>query len=310
MLEHFAVGGILQRNLGPTQRLQTANGGIGRGDARVGPQRQRLDPLFVGAQIRDGGIRLEHLPAPLNADISLEPHDLVASRECGGARRHVGGSGAMFVSRDMDDGLIEQCQRVAGLLVDHPGAGALHPAAREFDRSLPSNRFVALRVSRVLGFDRQAIRGRQPHVAVERHRRLFLSEASLFRGHAEGTRTLPLLGADGHADERARPVRKQPLLVAADEHVFPRHFEPFDLAAGALHDDARSDACRFERRPRRAALELKPDEDREYHAEHGNQQAGASLPEGHQSEDVRIGAGGDARVCGSEDLTSASVSST
>ena len=98
--------------------------------------------------------------------------------------RHVGGAGAVFVRRDMDDGLIEQRQRVAGLLVDHADAGAVHPAAREFDRSLRPNRAVALRVGGVLRFDRQAVRGRQPHVAVERHRRLFLSETSLFRGHA------------------------------------------------------------------------------------------------------------------------------
>jgi hypothetical protein len=145
-----------------------------------------------------------------------------------------------------------------------------------------------LRVGGEVRFDRQAIRSREPDVALELHRRLFLPEASLFRGHAEGTRTVALLGADGHADQRARPIRKQPLFVAAHEHVFPRQLESFDLAAGALDDDARSDACRFDRRPHRATPELKPDEDREHHAEHGNQQTGAALPEGHQSEDVRI----------------------
>src|SRR4030095_5115579 len=99
----------------------------------------------------------EHLPAALNADISLEPHDLVASSEGGGSRGHVGGADAVFVRSDKDDGLIEQRQRVAGLLVDHARTGALHPTACEFDRALRSNRFVALRIGGVLRFDRQTI---------------------------------------------------------------------------------------------------------------------------------------------------------
>ena len=85
-------------------------------DARVVRERQRLDPLFVGAQIRDGGVRFEHLPAPLNADLLARIAPLLSRRANWRCPTSTSTAPAPCSSAgDVDDGLIEQCQRVAAL---------------------------------------------------------------------------------------------------------------------------------------------------------------------------------------------------
>ena len=149
----------------------------GPANPRVIVKLQRLDPLFVLAQSRDGGIGFDRLAASDDADVLVELNQLVATRKRRRPGRHVDAAALPVtpfagvrsgpVRRDLDDRLLEDDQDVSALVVLQALAAGRHPALADVDGTWRRHVAVAARVGRVLGPRRQTIRRLQPDIAIE-----------------------------------------------------------------------------------------------------------------------------------------------